>query len=187
MMPNATSILRTLPGGMRAVVTRDDGAVASLAVRSAIQNAGTISLNGIESQVKTAVWTLVSDFKQPIRIGDVLTVDQVPGIVTASMTTCGNLVNRAQVLLCEDTVTISDTELACQLGSLGQDMDMGLGGFLPEDMQGFFMPESLLPEGVTITQSTSVVIAGETLLVEKVSRNTKHAVLCVTCRRRGDA
>jgi len=187
MMPNATSILSTLPNGMRAAVTRDDGAVASLAVRTSIHDAGQLSLGGIEGDVRTAVWTLVADFNPEIRVGDVLTVDTVPAIVANVMTTIGDLVSRAQVVLCEDTVTIDGIDLACSVGLLAQDVGSSLGGFLPEDMQGFFIPASLLPEGAEITQSTAVEIAGETLIVEKVSSSPNHAILCVTCRRRGAA
>lgn len=186
MMPNATSILSTLPNGLRAEVSRDDGAVASLAIRTALRDSGQLSLGGMDSDLRTAVWTLASDFKTPIRVGDVLMVDKVPAIVVDVLTTCGNLVCRSQVLLCEDTVTINDVDIACSIGLLDQSVDPGLGGFLPEDMQGLFIPESLLPEGVTITQSTVVTFHGEDLVVEKVSRSPDHSILCVTCKRRGD-
>ena len=55
---------------MRAVVTRDDGAVASLAVRTSIHDVGSLSLGGLECDVRTAVWTLVADFDPQIRVGD---------------------------------------------------------------------------------------------------------------------
>jgi hypothetical protein len=63
-------------------------------------------------------------------------------------------------------------------------------------MQGLFIPESVLPKEVgddgeahriEIVISTPVLISGEQFNVVKVSRDARHGVLCVTCRRRGDA
>ncbi|MFA6063962.1 MAG: hypothetical protein WC736_15345 [Gallionella sp.] len=185
-LPNATALLRTLPTGMRATVSRGSE-VASLAVRTAIQDSGTLSLSGLECDLKTVVWTLDEDFDPAIRIGDVLTVDDVPAFVVNAMTTCGNLVNRAQVVLCTDSVTVNDVAVPCHLGMLSQDVAASLGGFLPDDLQGFFAPLSTIPEGVEITVSTPVEISGEAFVVEKISRDSRHGILCVTCHRRGDA
>ena len=195
-LPNATSILTTLPNGMRAVVIRDDGAVASLAVRTSIHDVGSLSLGGLECDVRTAVWTLVADFDPQIRVGDVLNVDTVPAFVVNAMTTIGNLVSRAQVVLCEDTMTVGGVDVPCHRGMLTQDIETGLGGFLPDDMQGLFVPESILPSEIgddgeshqiEIVVSTPITISGEQFNVEKVSRDAHHGLLCVTCRRRGDA
>ena len=185
-LPNATSLLRTLPNGMRAVVSRDT-TVASLAVRTAIHDTGSLSLGGLECDLKTVVWTLDEEFDPAIRIGDVLLVDSVPAFVVNAMTTCGNLVNRAQVVLCIDSVIVGDITIACHLGLLAQDVASSLGGFLPEDMQGFFVPLSVIPEGVEIETGVPVTISGEQLIVEKVARDSRHGILCVTARRRGDA
>jgi len=186
MTLNATSILSTLPNGLRVTVKRGNE-VASLAVRTAINESGQMSLGGIDRLARTNLWTLVADFPIRIQIGDVLTMGTTPAFVVNAMTSCGNLINRAQVILCEDTVTISGIDIACQIGMLEQDIAVDLGGFLPEDKQGFFVPVSLLPEGLEINQSTPVQIAGEQLIVEKIARDPRHDILCVTCRRRGDA
>lgn len=194
-LPNATSILSTLPGGLRATVSRGS-VVASLAVRTAINEAGQLSLGGLERMARNNIWTLVADFTPRVKVGDVLTVNGVPAFVVDAMTSCGNLVSRAQVVLCEDSVTTGELVIPCHLGLLGQDVEVSLGGFLPDDVQGFFVPESILPSTigddgeahlVEIAVSTQVLISGETFNVEKVARDSRHDVLCVTCRRRGAA
>lgn len=185
-LPNATSILSTLPDGLRATVSRG-GVVASLAVRTAINEAGQMSLSGLDRFARVNVWTLVSDFDPRVSVGDTLTVDDVPAIVTDAMTTCAALVNRAQVVLCEDAVAIGDVSVACHLGMLGQDTLTDLGGFTPEDTQGFFVPESIIPDGVTLQPTQPVTIGSEQLIVERVSRDSRHGVLCVTARRKGAA
>ena len=193
-LPNATSLLSTLPGGLRATVSRG-GVVATLAVRTAIRDSGTLSLGGLECDVRTAVWVLTAEFPQ-VRVGDAFTVDRKPAFTVNAMTTCGNLVSRAEVILCEDSVTVGETAVPCHLGMLAQDVEAGLGGFTPDDLQGFFVPVSAIPSvvgddgvaaPVTIAVSTQVVISGETMNVVKVARDSKHNILCVTCSRRGDA
>ena len=187
-LPNATSILGTVPNGLRVVVARmDDGVVATLAVRTALHETGGLSLGGLERLAKINVWTLAADFIPRVSVGDTLTVDTVPAFVVEAMLTCGALVNRAAVVLCEDSVTVGDIEIACQLGLLGQDMAASLGGFLPDDTQGFFVPVKLIPDGVEIKETTPVTIAGEQFSVEKVSRDSRHGILCVTCKKRGAA
>ena len=68
-----------------------------------------------------------------------------------------------------------------------QDADMDLGGTRPDDFQGFYVPESIIPDSVEIAISTPVLISGSQLLVEKISRDAKYGILCVTCRKRGAA
>lgn len=185
-LPNATSILTSLPTGIRAVVSRA-GVVASYAVRTAINESGQLSLSGLEKLAQTNAWTIVADFTPRVGVGDVLFVDAVPSFVVDALTSCGNLISRARVVLCEDIVTVGDREINCQLGLLSQDVDMGLGGSSPSDSQGFIVPVSVIPEGVEIVISAPILIYGERFLVEKVSRDAKHDVLCVSCKRRGDA
>jgi hypothetical protein len=187
-LPNATSILSNIPAGLRAVVSRvDDGEVATLAVRTALNESGSISLSGLDRMVRTNIWMLTVDFSGGVTVGDTLMVSNVPAIVFDAMTSCGGLITRAAVVLCEDTVSVGDVDLACHLGMLGQDADASLGGFLPEDTQGFFIPEAIIPAGVEIAATDPVVIAGEQLIVHHVSQDHRHGVLCVTCKRRGDA
>lgn len=186
MLPNATAILSSLPSGLRAVVSRvDDGVVATLAVRTALHESGTLSLGGLDRQTKTNVWTLAADFAERVAVGDTLRVDGTPAIVVDAMLTAGGLVSRAGVVLCEDSVTVGDIDIPCQLGLLGEDIATSLGGFLPEDTQGFFVPALLVPEGVDIAEATPVMIAGVQMAVEKVSRDSRHGILCVTCKKRG--
>ena len=183
-LPNATSILTTLPGGIRAIVRRDS-VVETCAVRTAISESGSLSLSGLERLAKINIWTLCADFTPRVSVGDVLYVDGVPSFAVDVMTSCGNLISRANVVLCEDKVTIGDIEIPCQLGMVSQDMAMGIDGFSPDDAQGFFVPESIIPEGVEISTASPATISGKRLTVEKISRDAKYGILCVMCRRRG--
>ena len=177
--------LSSTPAASAAVVRGETS--ASIAFRGAISEEGQLSLSGLERYARTHVWTLYSEFSPRIGIGDVLMIDDTPSFVVDSRTTCGNFINRARVVLCEDTVTINDQEVKCQLGGMTQDADMDLGGTRPDDFQGFYIPESIIPESVEISISTPVLISGSQLLVEKISRDAKYGILCVTCRKRGAA
>lgn len=169
-----------------AVVSR--GAVtASKALKMAIKEAGSFSSGGIDSEALQAVWTMGSAFTPRIKVGDVLIVDGVPSFVVNAMASCGGIVCRAQVVLCEDAVTIGDVSISCHIGILAQELEMGLGGMTPEDTQGFFIPEIIIPEGTEISISSPVTISDESFSVEKISRDARHGILCVTCRRRGSA
>ena len=188
MLSNATSILSRVPNGLRAAVTRvDDGVVATLAVRTALHESGSLSLGGLDRLAKVNVWTLAADFSPRIGIGDTLTVDTVPAFVVDAMLTCGALVNRASVVLCNDSVQVGDIVLPCQLGLLGESVDISLGGFLPDDTQGFYIPGIIIPDGVEISESTPVLISGEQFNVSKVSRDSRHGILCVTAKKSGAA
>lgn len=169
--------------------------IASKALRMAINESGNISLGGIDCDVRTAIWVMAAEFSPRVRVGDVLIVDAIPAFVVSAMLSTANLIIRAQIVLCEDSVTVGDTTIPCHIGLLAQDVETSLGGFLPDDVQGFFVPESIIPEvigddgephQVEIVATTQVQVSGETFTVEKVSRDARHGVLCVTCRRRGD-
>lgn len=112
-LPNATSLLSNLPNGMRAVVSRDS-VVASYAIRTAVNDAGQFSPAGLDRDVKVNVWTLSADFNPKIKIGDVLVVDGTYAVVIDAMLTIGNLVNRANVLLFEDTITVTYNGVSVQ-------------------------------------------------------------------------
>ena len=180
-LPNATSILSTLPSGIRATVSRG-GVVATYAVRTAINESGSLSQGGLERFAKTNVWTVCADFSPRISVGDVLKVGGLDAFVVDAMTSCANLISKANVVLCEDVVTVGDLSFNCQLGMVSQEFEPGLTGFLPDDTQGFFVPESIIPEGVELDISTAVVIAGKNYTVAKVSRDARYGILCVTCK-----
>ena len=194
-LPNPTSLLRCLPSGLRVTVARGD-VVGSLAVRTNDTDTGSISLGGIECDSRCWLHTLVADFNPRLRIGDVLTVDAAPatGTVTWAFVlnvgpNTGNLIQRCQVVLLDDLVTIGESDpIPCHLGLLAQDVLDSLGGFRPDDTQGFFIPEVLLPDGYEdLPEATPVTIHDETFEVARVSRSARHEVLCVTCQRRGAA
>lgn len=192
-LPNATAILTTLPGGLRAVVARsDDGVVASYAVRTAARETGTLSLTGLDPRALQNVWTLAADFVQPIRVGDVLSIASYPtgaavtAFVVDVLLTAGALVSRATCALCADTVTIDGKDCACMLAALSQDITTEFGGFLPDESQGFYLPLSACPDPEAgIATGTPIQISGEDFSVFKVSRSAKYNVLCVTATRKG--
>lgn len=178
-LPNATKMLSSLPNGLRAVVSRDDdGDVATLAIRTAINESGQLQIGGVVATSRANVWTLVADFSPAIAAGNVLLVDSVPAVVVDTMTTGGGLLNRAGVVLCRDTVTINGSSYSCNVGILSD----GAGGseyqFLPEYLRGLF----IAGERTEIESGQPLVLNGAAFTVETVRIDPMHNVTCVLFR-----
>lgn len=183
-LPNATKMLSSLPNGLRAVVSRDDdGDVATLAIRTAINESGQLLIGGVVATARANVWTLTADFDPDIAAGDVLLVDSVPAVVVDTMTTCGNLLNRAQVVLCDDTATINGTAYSCNVGMLQDGGGSGEDRFMPEYLRGLFVP-GVHPE---IEAGQSLVIKSARFTVETVRNDPVNNVTCVLYREVVDA
>jgi len=100
-LPNATSILSTLPGGLRVTVKRGS-VVASLAVRTSITETGQSSEGVVDRFARANIWTIMADFDPRIKVGDMLTVNGIQGIVVEATSSCGDLISRATVVLGND-------------------------------------------------------------------------------------
>lgn len=100
-LPNATSLLTNIPAGMRATMRRGS-TVASLAVRTASNEAGELSPQGLKDAASINVWFLSADFSPPVRNGDTLTIDGVQALVVDRLVTCGGAITRVNALQSQD-------------------------------------------------------------------------------------
>lgn len=191
-LPSATTILSTLPGGIRATLSREGGDVATYAVRMATRGAGQLSLDGLNWQNVQNVWGLCSDFDPLFRVGDVFDVGTYGSTGTTkafaidTMVTCGNLVCRATVVLCGDVAKIDGNDYYCQVNGVRQEMEMMMGGARQDEEQGFYIPASTVSD-VEMVTGTPVVIQDIEYVIRTVSESAVRNVLCVRCARKGKA
>jgi hypothetical protein len=190
-LPNPSAIITTLPGAMRVTVRR--GAVtATVAARTNTNDSGSMSAGGIESELRTVLWTLGSAFSPAIRIADVLYFDTIPATVETPCIVAGvgpntaGLLQRSLCLVLSDTVTLDGKDCACKIGAIAQDIVFEASGFRPDDMQGLFIPVALLPDPSQLpTTGTPCLISGAAYTVQRCSLDARRGVCCLTVKRGG--
>lgn len=96
-LPSATSIIRTMPSGLRVVMKRDN-VVATLAVRTSSHDMGGASEDDITRERRVVLFCVAADFSPVISVGDVLSIDAAPAIVADARTIAG-LITRAECVM----------------------------------------------------------------------------------------